>query len=161
MLTRRAFKPRYKFLSKRLASLMLAPINPSLSVDYERPSLECFKKSQMQSSSKPPISLRKKDGVYQNRAELFWIPDNDHGLNLRLLIPAHAGVSGYREIHISTNSLKPLSYWKTFLKDMESFCRSCLHCILVSSTKNIPGLLGRSLRADKPNHLMDFAYCYI
>ena len=40
MLTRWADKPRYKVKSRKLASLMLAPINPSLCADCEWPSLE-------------------------------------------------------------------------------------------------------------------------
>ena len=60
ILTLWAVKPRYKVKSNKLASLMFAPINPSLSAAYEWKSLECIQKSPMHSSLRPPISFRKK-----------------------------------------------------------------------------------------------------
>ena len=115
----------------------------------------------MQSSLQPPISFRKKDGVYQNSAEVVRIPNNDDALRIRLLVAAHAGVSGHRGINISPNSLKSHFYWKTFMKDMESFHRSYLHCMLASSMKIIPRPLGHSFHGEKPNQLIHFDYFYI
>ena len=140
---------------------MLAPINPSLNAVYEWLSIKCIKKSQMQSLLKPTISFRKKDGVYQNRAEIVWILDDDHALKIRLLVTGHDDVSGYRGINTSNISLESHFHWKTLVKDMESFCRPCLHCMLASPAKIIPRLVGHCLHAQKRNQLIHFDYCYI
>ena len=59
------------------------------------------------------------------------------------------------------SSLKAHFYWKTLVQDIETFCRSCLHCMLASSNKTVPRPLGHALHADEPNRLIHFDYCYV
>ena len=161
MLTRWAVKHSNKVSLSKLSRLMLAPINPSLDKEYDWPTRECISKSQKISSLKPPQFFKKTDNIYQDRRGVFWVPKDDETLRLRVLVAAHAGLSGHRGIRVSTNVLKSHFYWKSLTKDMETFCRSCIHCMLSSSSEVMPRPLGHSLHAEKPNQLLHFYYWYI
>lgn len=47
------------------------------------------------------------------------------------------------------------------MNDMDSFCWSCLHCMLASFAEVISRPVGHSIHADKPSRVIHFDYCYI
>ena len=161
MLTRWAAKPRAKVSTGKLARLMLASINPSLNTEYDWPTREGITKSLRLSSLKAPRWFKKREGIYQDGRNVFWIPEDDETLKLRILVAAHAGLAGHRGTEVCKSSLKTHFYWKNLAKDIETFCRSCQHCMLASSNETIPRPLGHSLHADQPNRLIHFDSCYV
>ena len=92
---------------------------------------------------------------------MFFIPEDDENLKLRILVAAHAGLAAHRGTEVCQSSLRTPFYWKTLAKDIETFCRSFLHCMLASLLERIPRPLGHSLHADKPYRLIHFDYCYV
>ena len=88
MLTRWAVKPRTKVSSGKISRLMLAPVKPSLNKEYDWPTRVCIARSQRLSSSKAPRSLKQRDEIYRAGRDVFWIPEDDETLKLRILVAA-------------------------------------------------------------------------
>ena len=105
MLTRWAVKPRAKVLSGKISRLMLAPINPSMNKEYDWPTRACINRSQRLSSLKAPRSFKKRDRISQDGRDVFWIPEDDETLKLRILVAAHAGLAGHRGTAVFQGSL--------------------------------------------------------
>ena len=95
MLTQWAVKPRTKVSSGNISRLMLAPVNPSLNKKHDWPTRASIARSQRLSSLKAPRSFKKRDGIYQDGRDVFWIPEDDKTLKLRVLVAAHAGLAGH------------------------------------------------------------------
>lgn len=85
----------------------------------------------------------------------------DELLRLRLLVAAHAGGGGHRDIQPTTDALLEHFLWDGAREDVSSFCKSCLHCLLTASGEVVPRPMGHTLHAEKPNRILHFDYCYI
>ena len=143
----------------RLGSLVLAPVSPNLSDDYDWPTLSEIR------SVQPKIMDDKQwnigNGIWRNsKAEMF-VPDDENKLKIRLLIAAHAGMSGHRAKDITLSNLSSSFWWKTRDQDVQSFVDSCLHCISTSSGEKVPRPLGHALHATTINEVLHFDYCWM
>ena len=164
MLTRWAVYPKSSVAidkAGRLKSLMVSPINPGLNPELDWPSREEILVSQENYSQSVPSSYRQTCEGWVNEDGATWIPDNDNLLKLRILIAAHTGHGGHRSGRVTHASIKPHFRWKNLGNDVETFVKSCLHCIASAPGTVVPRPLGHGLHATKPNKLLHFDFCYM
>ena len=117
--------------------------------------------SQRKSSAQAAKRFNLIEGILQDKNNIIWIPDCDAELKLRILIAGHTGMSGHRGIQTTANNVKEHFYWTKMDTDIDSFVRSCLHCLLTRSGELVTRPLGHALHAAKPNEIIHFDYCYI
>lgn len=162
MLTRWAAAPSTTTRKSRICRLMVAPITPSLSEELDWPSREDITNAQRTSSAPRPSGFEQAGDIVQDRRGVIWIPpDADPVLKLRILIAGHTGLGGHRGSRTSLAILRAHFTWDGMPKDVEDFCKSCLHCLSTSTGNTVPRPLGHSLHAEKPNQILHFDFCYI
>lgn len=164
MLTRWAVQPSTRINSirvGRIKSLMMAPVNPGVDAELDWPTLDDVIASQKATANTPPPSFRlTQDGVADTNGVL-WIPSDDNLLKLRILIAAHMGHGGHRSWRATDATIRSHFRWNSLGKDVESFVKSCLHCVASASGAVVPRPLGHALHATKPNTLLHFDFCYM
>ena len=160
MLTRWAVRPRDVARPAKVAALMYAPINVSNSQN-DWPSRRDIARSQNESAKQPPPGFSCKDGILQDRAGVFWVPQEDDVLKLRLLVAAHTGTAGHRKKSTTLAALKTHFVWDTVDRDVETFCESCIHCLATDSGERLPRPFGHSIHASKPNEVLHFDFCFM
>ena len=142
-------------------SLMLAPINPGTDSSLDWPNLKDIKNSQTSSVEKTPKEFRKtKDGL-KNDKGVLWIPTHDKTLKFRIIIAGHTGHGGHRSWRVTLATVRAHFFWNNLSNDVESFVRSCLHCLCTETGKIVPRPLGHALHAVEPNKLLHFDFCYM
>ena len=164
MLTRWAVRPKSFVSTKnigRFKSLVMSPINPGLDPKLDWPTLEEIIDSQKNSKEPPPTSYKHTEKGWVNESGATWIPASDKLLKLRILIAAHTGFGGHRSWRVTHASIKSHFYWKNLGKDVESFVKSCLHCIASTPGTVVPRPLGNAIHAVKPNKLLHFDFCHM
>ena len=164
MLTRWAVSPRKLISSSRTAkikTLMMAPINPGLDPSMDWPSHKDIIESQKSTKEKPPASFKKTEKGWIDASGVNWIQSNDELLKLRIILAAHAGAGGHRGRQPTIATIKPHFHWKNLDNDVESFVKSCLHCLSSESGTVVPRPLGHALHANAPNKLLHFDFCSI
>ena len=120
----------------KIGSLVLAPVSPSLTKDYDWPNMADIISVQPNSLDKSKWSFQ--ENVWKNEAGEIYVPDNATDLKLRLLIAAHAGISGHRAVETTLLNLKTRFWWESRDEDVRSFVSSCLHCISTMSSEKVP-----------------------
>ena len=88
----------------------------------------------------------------------IWVPNED--LRVRLCVIAHAGLAGHRGIKQTSEILAKHFYWTRLTKDVERFCRQCLHC-RTDGPDIIPRPLGSALHGTKPNQILHYDFMHI
>ena len=161
LLTRWAATPNQQVRPLKLATLLYAPICPRSIQETNRPCRSDIKRSQRNTACESPPGFAVKDGVMQDKRGVFWIPPEDDNLKLRLLTAAHTGISGHRRRESTKTILKAHFTWKNINADVDTFCRSCIHCLATESGDRIPRPLGHSIHASKPNEVLHFDFCFI
>jgi len=164
MLSRWAVQSKSTVNSKRIGrikTLMMAPINPGLDSSLDWPTFKDIITSQENTSEKPPSWFNKTEQGWVDASGVSWLPPNDELLKLRILIAAHTGPGGHRGWGPTRASIRQHFYWKSIDKDVESFVKSCLHCLATEPGTVVPRPLGHALHADKPNKLLHFDFCYM
>jgi len=162
ILTRWAVKPKTCVRALSLARLMVAPITPSNSEEFDWPKRSEIKSVQILSKKDAPNRFKEVNGILQDSNGVFWIPpDSEDMLKLRIIIACHTGIGGHRGIRSSTKALESHFYWEGAAEDVKAFCTSCLHCLSTSTGGVVPRPLGHAIHASKPNELLHFDYCYI
>ncbi len=91
----------------------------------------------------------------------MWIPEADKTLKLRVLIAGHTGITGHRGWRTTKATVQAHFWWKGLARDVESFVKSCIHCLSTESGKVVPRPLGHAMHAEKPNELLHFDFCYL
>ena len=163
-LTRWAVEPARAVSPKgnvSLKALMIAPISPALDEKLEWPNPNDIIKSQALSKCQPGTGFTKKRGLLTNDRDVVWIPEDDDTLKLRVLIEAHTGIGGHRAWGSMLATIRAYFYWNNMENDVETFVRSCFHCLCTTTGDIVPRPLGEALHASKPNELIHFDYCYI
>ena len=164
MLTRWAVYPKSSVSTDkvgRIKSLMMCPINPGLSEEFDWPTCKEIIASQTNAQESVPPSYRKKDEIWVSEEGATWVPDCDELLKLRILIAAHTGQGGHRSWRVTLASIKPYFCWNNLGKDVETFVKSCLHCVASAPGTIVPRPLGSAVHATKPNKLLHFDFCYM
>lgn len=139
-------------------------VSPLQSKDFEWPSAEEIAAAQQasiasraQDDSLPDVSLDMKQKMYVNGRGQVWIPDEDHSLQRRLCIIAHAGIGGHRGVQATTKMLEQEFTWTTLRMDVQAFVQDCIHCLSIHG-EMIPRPLGSALHATKPNEVIHFDF---
>ena len=141
MLTRWAVYPKSSVCTDkvgRLKSLMMCPINPGLSEEFDWPTCKEIIASQTNAQESVPSSYRKKDEIWVNEEGATWVPDCDELPKLRMLIAAHTGQGGHRSCQISVGiisarMLRP-SWNHAYIVSRQLQERSSLARLVVLST---------------------------
>ena len=149
----------------RARSLRFAPgiVNPLQKDEFKWPKLQDIARMQRSTlHSQPDVKpgglrtdvmngvrlLSRKDGR-------IWVPTED--LRVRICVIAHAGSSGHRGIDITASRIKKHFYWKYMNKDIDLFCKNCLHC-RVSGDSMIPRPLGEAIHGSKRGEVLHYDY---
>lgn len=69
------------------------------------------------------------DGLYKNHFSAVWIPDVSDNPQLRFCVIAHTGASGHPAATATEHALGQNFFWSTMSADIETFVRSCIHCL--------------------------------
>ena len=161
MLTRWAAPSNQTVCSMRIKSMIFAPISPHLETTYDWPKMRDVRESQQASSEAAPRRFTQQNGLYIDSKHVYWIPSNDDQMKTRILVAGHAGIAGHRGISTTKEGIVQHFWWKNCHDDIESFVKSCLHCLLTASNDIIPRPLGHALHASRPNEIIHFDFCYI
>lgn len=164
MLTRWAVSPKHKVNAKQLPSiksLIVAPISPGLNAHCDWPSRAEIKEAQRRADSKPGVSFRQTQGLWSSGRGATWIPPNEQSLKLRILIAAHTGIGGHRGWRTTKATVAAHFTWDSLSKDVESFVKSCIHCLATESGAVVPRPLGHALHASERNEIIHFDFCYM
>jgi len=122
ILTRWAVSPCARAKRLRVASLFLARISPSLSEEFDSLRRAELVACQKTAGEIPPAKFKTVDGLYQDRAGVFWIPTKASNLmKLQIPISSHTGVGGHRGISQSYDALKAHFQWSGMKADVDSF----------------------------------------
>lgn len=164
MLTHWAITPKHKVQAPRLPalkSMMVARISTGLNAKCDWPTSSDIELSQQRAKEKPGKSFRKTHGVWSNLRGADWIPPKDQALQLRILIAAHTGIGGHRGWRTRKATVEAHFTWDTLAKDVESFVKSCIHCLSTESGAVVPRPLGHALHASQRNEIIHFDFCYM
>jgi Integrase zinc binding domain/Integrase core domain len=106
-----------------------------------------------------PEPLLSDDSLYRTSGGQVWIPAAAHDLQLRICIVAHTG--GHRGIRATTDSIKALFFWPKLVRDVRTFCNTCLHCRSTIGGNRTPRPFGQALHASLPNEIIHFDFLYM
>lgn len=161
LLTRWAVQPSsYVKYSSALRRIMMAPVNPSLQQEFDRPCLEDIINSQ-ESSKHKPSNVLKSNNLWRTADGKVWIPEHDHTLKLIIIITAHTDRSGQRLTTTTLTIVGKYFHWSTIKTNISDFLKSFLHCNVTSFSSTVPCPLGHSVHATKSNELIHSDYCYM
>jgi hypothetical protein len=104
-------------------------------------------------------SIQNKEILVAKKSECIYIPDGD--LRVRLCVIAHTGLAGHRRIKTTYESLKKKFYWPKMMKDVQEFCKLCLHCSVADSQEIIPRPLGEQIHATERNQILHYDFIHI
>jgi hypothetical protein len=88
---------------------------------------------------------------------IIWVPPVD-ALRLRLAVIAHGGPAGHRGSAVAVGVLREDFTWLRMAKDVERFCRKCLHCVPTHGGLRVPRALGTQAHASRPNEMLHFDF---
>ncbi len=118
-------------------------------------------RSQQGTSKKPDKKFKQADGIIQDDRGVVWIPDDDNLLKLRILVAGHTGMCGHRGWTASKASIEAHFTWTGLAPDVESFVKSCIHCLCSEPGKVVPRPLGHTMHASERNQILHFDFCYM
>ena len=142
-------------------SLMYAPINPGIDNTMDWPSFGDIVKSQSKTKELPASSFTNTEQGIKNEKGQLWIPKDDKELQMRIIIAAHTGQGGHRSWRVTLATVQAYCWWSKMAEDIESFVKTCIHCLCTQPGKIVPRPLGHALHAEKPNKLLHFDFCYM
>ena len=123
ILTRFAGRPNVSQKRLLISRLLVAPMSPSLSEEYDWPCRDDLISTQGKSNETHPNKFSNFDGLLQDEGSVVWIPtSNSESLRTRILVAAHTGIGGHRCITPSYNAMKHYFSWKSLKSDVEAFC---------------------------------------
>ena len=117
--------------------------------------------SQSKTNEVPRKIFEGQNVVLISEEKVIWILGDDDLLKFGIMIAAHCGIRGHRGYRATEATIRAHFWWNTLAKDVESFVRSCLHCLATETGETVPRLLGHALHADRPNKMTHFDFCYI
>lgn len=134
--------------SLKIARLFYAQITPGTAEEYDWPSHHELARAQRKTAEKPPLGFKWSEGIIQNEAGVFWVPQNESLLQLRIIIASHTGRGGHRGIDPTQRTVQQHFYWKQMREKIEIFVKSCLHCLCTATGSTIPRPLDHAVHAD-------------
>lgn len=82
-------------------------------------------------------------------------------LKLRILIAARTGIGDHGGWGTTKATLAEHVWRNRLGGNIETFLKSCLHCLCTTSGDIIPRPLGQSMHGIWPNEVLHFDFCYI
>lgn len=161
MLTRWAVGPKSTTRPRTLKILLLAPVSPSTDDSLDWPSYKELEESQQKSADEVPKRFKLIDGLLQDTQHVVYLPRTDNSIKLRVMIAGHTGISGHRGYRTTQKNIGNHFWWQGRDEDIESFTKSCLHCLATESGDIVPRPLGHAMHASRRNEIIHFDYCYI
>jgi hypothetical protein len=105
---------------------------------------------------------RNQDGLFVNNNNRVVIPTQSEALKMRLCIIAHAGCNnGHIGLNAAIGLLTERFYWANMRRDMQSVCKSCLHCLPTRSGFRKPRPLGEACHGNEKGQVIHFDYLYV
>ena len=105
--------------------------------------------------------IRGDDDLWRNEKGQIVIPEKAKELQQRLLIIAHAGISGHRGSKATAKILERRFIWKNMKEQVAEFLKQCIHCLAVNGGRKIPRPWGSTMHADKPNQIIWFDFLHV
>ena len=141
-------------------------VQPLMRPDFEWPKIDDIIASQQKyyssdSFSAESVSFTLSDSIYKTSEGIIWVPDEDFLLQYRLLVIAHAGCAGHRAIQATLNALNSRFIWKGMSKDVDKFCKLCLHCTVNSGGEVVPRPFGEAVHGSTANSVLHFDYLFV
>jgi RNase H-like domain found in reverse transcriptase/Integrase zinc binding domain len=148
---------------KTICALQRVPllVSPLRSQQFTWPTTVTIAESQAANKRVAGLTLSEEDPVELSSGEawnlllrdgVWWIPDQDTELQMRLCVCAHASLGGHRTAMSTLKSLLAFCTWEGMKRDVEFFVRRCLHCASVAGQVARP--LGEALHSDRANGLL-------
>ena len=129
------------------------------------PSTYCIATSQAKSPPAPGTGWKQQqegsDTVWKNDSGMYYIPDDDEELQLRICVAAHCGLGGHRGLTSTMQIIKSKVSWSTMEADVRAFVQSCLVCVLSAGGMKVPRPLGQQVHAQRVSELLHFDFLYI
>lgn len=140
----------------RLVSI--PPLPNSFAADLAWTSATALRESQSDhAATRPPTAVVVGDLRRTSPSGPFWVPDEDDGIRIRLIIVVHCGFADHRGSAATEKSLAKSSSWNTSPRMLRY---SFLLAYTVSQQRgaSVPLLFGPSLHGTKPKDLVQFEY---
>eukprot|EP00918_Siedleckia_nematoides_P066858 GHVU01145438.1.p1 GENE.GHVU01145438.1~~GHVU01145438.1.p1 ORF type:complete len:557 (-),score=70.77 GHVU01145438.1:169-1758(-) len=99
-----------------------------------------------------------KDTTLEPPSTALWIPEEEHQLQLRYMIIAHAKEGRHASMAATMDILTRIAWWPSMSDDVAQFCRECIHCVKGAGNTVIPRPLGYTLQASRPNQVLHMDY---
>lgn len=132
------------------------------SKEVEWPKLETITKIQIDNLKRKCESAVycSEEGVWKvdNRK---WFPEISTETKLKLIVCAHCGIGGHRDIDATESILKETFFWKNMKDDVKSFTDSFLYCILSRAGSMIPWPLLHAMHASKPHQMLHLDFLFM
>ena len=77
------------------------------------------------------------------------------------MIAGHTEIAGHRGYTTTTVVIKTHFWWREMNENVQTFVKSCLHCLCSETGEVVPRPMGHAMHASKSNLLIHFDYCYI
>lgn len=147
ILTRWAVRPRNNVQSSKISRLLYSPMTPEKKEKFDWPTRHEISEAQQATTEEPPRSFRYTDGIIQNSSKVIWVPQDNELVRLRIMIAGHTGRGGHRGVKPTLDIFRQHFWWSTLSQDVETFVRSCLHCLCTATGKTVPRPMRHSLHA--------------
>lgn len=160
MLTRWASQDNENHPARRMAPLRVPLITEDLP---DLPSVASIAQSQSNVPPQTGFSLRNMSGtdVWVNNEGKLYIPPEDTEMQLRICVAAHCGLGGHRGKTATKSIAKEKVVWPTLDADLDSFCQSCLVCLISATGEKVPRPFGQQEHAERVGELLHFDFLYI
>ncbi|KAH9128004.1 hypothetical protein LEN26_009174 [Aphanomyces euteiches] len=141
--------------SDMVCALAVPLISPLTDPGFIWPSLEEIASIQAAAGDERPTDVMQAVGspCLVNGTGSVWIPSSAKDLQIRICVVAHAGNSGHRGRDATLTSITSWCFWPTLRHDVETFLRSCLHCLSIGG-RLVPRPFGEQLHATQRNELL-------
>lgn len=158
MFTRWAVRPFNEISTQphMLATLMMAPVTPSLSESYDWTTFYNLKSFQNNHHEHKPKDVQLRNQLLLFTDHTIWIPDLDVLVKISFLVQAHSRCAGHRAYGPTFSTQIKHFKWKTIQQDTKKFVESCIQCLSTTDRENIPRPLEHSIHATNPNYMIHF-----
>jgi hypothetical protein len=130
--------------------------------EFTWPSLEFIQEQYDLSTLPIPANLTiQETGIYLTTDKQIWIPDDARRLQLCICIVAHCSGAGHSRLEVTLNAIRTQFYWSDLKRVVTTFCVTCHQCQLFNTKKMVKRPFGETLKATRPNEILQFDYLYI
>jgi hypothetical protein len=130
--------------------------------EYDWPDHDSLKNAQVAADEPMPQECTvDPEGLARYQSQAVWIPDGDKTLQIPLLIAAHTGPGGHREITTTEQARNGFVHWTSMGKYLASFVDSYIHCLSTSTGGIVPRPTAQTIHVEKSNKLFHVDFRFI